>query len=146
MAKHSCEKQSEIQQAGILGSLNSADYCREVGRYNYIHAEQEELIHIDKGRELSAEVRAAAIEAGYTGDGPPLISVPNNGVWNCNGVLDEFECAKDVNVNATDIAMLKLLINHNLLEPDCNVRKPNGEYCEGIACRLVALKDNAETT
>ena len=72
LAKQSCEKQSEIQQASILGSLNSADYCREVGRYNYIHAEQEELIHIDKGRELSAEVRVAAIEAGYTGDGPPL--------------------------------------------------------------------------
>ena len=152
-ANHSSEKQSEIQQAGILGSLNSADYCRDVGRYNFIHAEHEELIRIDKGREHSAEVRAAAAEAGYAGDGPPPFLVPNPGVWNCNGFLDDnnneackFECAKDVNlmafVNATDMAMLKWLINHSLLEPDCNVRFPNGEMCGGIACRPVALKDN----
>ena len=145
-AKHSSEKQSEIQQAGVLGSLNSADYCRDVGRYNYIlEASQAELLRIDKGREHSAQVRTDKAEERYAGDGPPPPVVPNNGVWNCNGFLDDnnneackFECAKKVDlmsfVNATDLVLLKWLINHNLLEPDCN-----RDGCDGVACRPIAL-------
>ena len=155
------EKRTAIIDAGTAGGRKAAkeaseqekDACREAGRvggtFAWYTADEAQLKRIAEGSQKAAQIRTARAEVGYAGSGPPPRFVANSSVWDCKGTIGDnpdqpcrLACVDNITalsfVGATDLSMLKWLINHHLLEPDCN-----REGCGGD-CRAVALNKDKE--
>ena len=127
------EEQREIIQAGMDAHIN---------------LDEEQRAQLTRGQNKGRDFQQQQAMIKYCTPGKPAI-VPDNKLWECTGNLDgvqpcRFSCMSECGflsfVNVPELSLLTWLVDHKLMDTNCNRRGCDGE-CKPIAINdLVGLK------